>query len=299
MTAKASISHNHIPFGGATPEAGAIPIRERETFPSSLGGAANPTSQAVAGEGLPAGSPGPAETADEFFSFPQWKRGFDIIVVVLTLPCWLPLMGLVALGIWFGSGGPVLFAQERVGYRGRRFMCLKFRSMKVNVETQSHESHFERLVQSNKPMTKLDASGDPRLIPCGRLLRATCLDELPQIFNVLRGEMSLVGPRPCTVSEFRLYESWQQARVGSPPGLTGYWQVHGKNRTTFSEMIAMDTHYVRHVSVWMDIKVIVRTIPAIAGQVYRLRVKKSAANNTAYCTPVTLTCQTGTRKRCI
>lgn len=226
--------------------------------------------------------------------FPRWKRILDITVVVLSLPCWLPLMGLIALGIRFISPGPVLFCQERVGYRGRRFKCLKFRSMKVNVETQSHESHFERLVQTNSPMTKLDVAGDSRLIPWGRLLRATCLDELPQIFNVLRGEMSIVGPRPCTPKEFRLYESWQQERVDAPPGLTGYWQVHGKNRTTFNEMIEMDMHYARHMCIWLDIAIIFGTIPAIIGQVYGSTAKKSAASKTT-----SQQGETETREHCI
>ena len=133
---------------------------------------------------------------------PSWKRILDITCILLSLPFWLPVVIFLTLWIKLASPGPIFFRQERVGYRGRRFMILKFRTMKVNVETQSHERHLEQLIHANRPMTKLDASGDPRIIPGGRILRAMGLDELPQLFNVLRGEMSLVGPRPCTPHEF-------------------------------------------------------------------------------------------------
>ena len=142
-------------------------------------------------------------------------------------------------------------------------MILKFRTMKVNVETQSHERYLEQLIHANRPMTKLDSAGDPRIIPGGRILRATGLDELPQLFNVLRGEMSLVGPRPCTPHEFGRYQKWQQARVDAPPGLTGYWQVNGKNKTTFTEMIDMDIHYTKKMSLWLDLAIMVKTFPAL------------------------------------
>ncbi len=124
-------------------------------------------------------------------------------------------------------------------------------------------------------MTKLDTSGDPRLIPCARMLRALGLDELPQIINVVRGEMSLVGPRPCTPHEFARYEAWQQQRVNAPPGLTGYWQVNGKNKTTFSEMIAMDMFYAKNMSLWLDVVIMVRTVPAVAAQVLESRMNRS------------------------
>lgn len=166
------------------------------------------------------------------------------------------------------SPGPLFYRQERVGYRGRRFMMIKFRTMKVNVETRSHERHLEQLMQADCPMTKLDASGDPRIIRGGRILRATGLDELPQLFNVLRGEMSLVGPRPCTLHEFQRYQAWEQERLNAPPGLTGYWQVNGKNKTTFSEMINMDIFYARNMSVWLDLAIILKTFPAIIVQLF-------------------------------
>jgi exopolysaccharide production protein ExoY len=197
---------------------------------------------------------------------PSWKRVLDLGCILLSLPCWLTIMIGVALWIKTASPGPIFYWQERVGYRGRRFMMFKFRTMKVNVDTRCHEHHLERLIQSNCPMTKLDASGDPRIIRGGRILRATGLDELPQLFNVLRGEMSLVGPRPCTTHEFQRYQLWQQERVNALPGLTGYWQVHGKNKTTFSEMVEMDIFYARNMSLRQDLAITLRTLPAITAQ---------------------------------
>jgi len=194
---------------------------------------------------------------------------------------WLPVMIFLTVWIKLASPGPIFFRQERVGFRGRRFLILKFRTMKVNVETQSHERYLDQLIHANRPMTKLDASGDPRIIRGGRILRAMGLDELPQLFNVLRGEMSLVGPRPCTPHEFGRYQAWQQERVDAPPGLTGYWQVNGKNKTTFTEMINMDIFYTKNMSLWLDLTIMVKTFPAVLAQVIEtriaLRVRMSAS----------------------
>jgi lipopolysaccharide/colanic/teichoic acid biosynthesis glycosyltransferase len=159
-------------------------------------------------------------------------------------------------------------------------MIFKFRSMHVNADTRTHEEYFEQLMQENAPMTKLDAF-DARLIPGGRFLRATGLDELPQIWNIIRGEMSLVGPRPCTVVEFERYRPEHRERVSAPPGITGYWQVNGKNRTTFNEMIAMDIFYAKNMSLALDLAIIAKTIPAILRQtqegIAAARHKKSQA----------------------
>jgi exopolysaccharide production protein ExoY len=206
---------------------------------------------------------------------PLWKYILDITCILLSLPIWLPILVGVALWIKIASPGPIFFRQERVGLRGRRFMILKFRTMKVNVETQSHERHLEQLIHADCPMTKLDASGDPRIISGGRILRATGLDELPQLFNVLRREMSLVGPRPCTPHEFQRYQAWQQERVNAAPGLTGYWQVNGKNKTTFTEMIKMDIFYTKNMSFWLDVTIMLRTFPAIFMQLAESRLAKS------------------------
>jgi lipopolysaccharide/colanic/teichoic acid biosynthesis glycosyltransferase len=218
---------------------------------------------------------------------PSWKRVLDITCIFLSLPFWLPVVIFLALWIRLASPGPIFFRQERVGFQRRRFMVLKFRTMKVNVETQSHERHLEQLINADCPMTKLDASGDPRIIPGGRILRAMGLDELPQLFNVLRGDMSLVGPRPCTPHEFTRYQPWQRERVNAAPGLTGYWQVNGKNKTTFTEMIHMDIFYTKNLSLWLDLKIMLKTLPAVIGQVLEARavnragcgVTKSAAGD--------------------
>src|SRR6476646_9789535 len=199
-------------------------------------------------------------------ALPKWKRFIDLAMVTLLFPVWLPIMTLVALWVAVTSPGPNFYRQPRIGFKGRRFMLIKFRTMKVNAETHIHEAYLEHLIVSDRPMIKLDATGDPRLILGGKFLRATGLDELPQIFNVLKGEMSLVGPRPCTVGEFECYAPEQRARVNAFPGLTGLWQVNGKNRTTFREMIEMDIFYSRNISLALDLKIIVRTVPAILGQ---------------------------------
>jgi lipopolysaccharide/colanic/teichoic acid biosynthesis glycosyltransferase len=204
-----------------------------------------------------------------------WKTILDLTCILLSLPLWLPVVLFLALWIKLVSPGPVFFRQERIGYRGKRFMILKFRTMKVNVETRSHETHLEQLIDANLPMTKLDSAGDPRIIPGGRILRATGLDELPQLFNVLRGEMSLVGPRPCTPHEFKSYQVWQKERVNVPPGLTGYWQVNGKNKTTFSEMIKLDIFYTKNLSLWLDLTIMLRTVPALLAQVIESRLAQN------------------------
>ena len=197
---------------------------------------------------------------------PGWKSGLDITCILLSLPVWLPLMILLMLVTRIASPGPIFYRQERIGLGGRHFFIWKLRTMKLSAETQIHEHHFEKLMRVDCPMTKLDAYGDPRLAPFGRMLRASGLDELPQIFNVLRGEMSLVGPRPCTPNEFAHYEPWQRERVNGLPGLTGYWQVNGKNKTTFNEMIAMDLFYLKNMSILLDLKIMLKTGAVIAEQ---------------------------------
>jgi exopolysaccharide production protein ExoY len=207
---------------------------------------------------------------------PPWKRMFDLVCIVCAAPVWLPLMVLIALWIKLVSEGPVFFRQERVGFLGRRFYCLKFRSMKANAETARHEDYFQKLIQSDRPMEKLDGKGDSRLIPWGKVFRATGLDELPQIFNIIRGEMSLVGPRPCTSREFELFRPEDRERVNAPPGLTGNWQVNGKNRTTFREMIELDIDYARNMSLGWDVMIILRTVPALVTQLMECRSTESS-----------------------
>lgn len=214
---------------------------------------------------------------------PRWKRVLDLVCIGLLLPLLLPVVLIIVLGITIVSPGPILFCQERVGCLGRRFKCWKFRSMKVGVETKLHENHATQLMHSENPWAKLDKSGDPRLVPLGALLRATGLDELPQLINVINGQMSLVGPRPCTPYEFEEYLPWQKERFEGLPGLTGLWQVSGKNKTTFTEMINLDIHYVRNMSPRQDLVIISKTVPVLVAQMVevlrksQVQVGKSAA----------------------
>ena len=205
---------------------------------------------------------------------PRWKRTLDVVFILMILPLVLPLAILVAVLIRMVSEGPVLFRQERVGYLGRKFMCFKFRTMFVGAETTTHQGHLQLLMKSDAPMVKLDARGDSRIIPFGLLLRSTGLDELPQLINVLRGEMSMVGPRPCLAYECDEYLPWQRERFNTLPGLTGLWQVSGKNQTTFAEMMQMDIRYTREKTLWLDLAIILKTIPAILGQVWQARKRK-------------------------
>lgn len=202
---------------------------------------------------------------------PEWKSVLDITLILLSLLVWLPLLILMMLVTQVSSPGPIFYRQERVGLGGRRFLMWKFRTMKLSAETQTHERHCEELIRTDSRMTKLDDCGDPRLVPFGRILRASGLDELPQIFNVLRGEMSLVGPRPCLPNEFACYEPWQRKRVSALPGLTGYWQVNGKNNTTFNQMVEMDLSYLENMSVFLDLKIMLMTGGAVLAQLFKSR----------------------------
>jgi len=201
--------------------------------------------------------------APDSLRFPLWKRILDVTCVVLALPVLIPVGILIAVFIKIVSPGPAFYRQPRVGYFGKRMLCLKFRTMKVNADAGVHQSHLKELMASNRPTRKLDCAGDSRLIPGGAILRVLGVDELPQLINVLRGDMSLVGPRPCTPYEFDLFSPRHKRRCEAPPGLTGLWQVSGKNRTTFEEMINLDLYYAGHLSLWQDLKIILLTLPAI------------------------------------
>jgi lipopolysaccharide/colanic/teichoic acid biosynthesis glycosyltransferase len=209
-------------------------------------------------------------------NIPRWKRTLDVVFILLALPLVLPLAILIGVLIRMVSDGPVLFRQERVGFLGRKFMCFKFRTMFVGAETVAHQGHTQLLMKSKVPMVKLDARGDSRIIPFGLLLRSTGLDELPQLINVLRGEMSMVGPRPCLAYECDEYLPWHWERFNTLPGLTGLWQVNGKNLTTFDEMMQMDIRYTREKTLWLDLAIILKTVPAIVGQVWQARKRKKA-----------------------
>lgn len=209
---------------------------------------------------------------------PNWKRSIDIACCLLALPLFALLALIMTIVTKLVAPGPVLFRQERVGCMGRRFWIYKFRTMYVGSDTNGHQNYVKDLIHTNAPMAKLDAKGDKRMIPGSWLLRASGLDELPQIINVLRGEMSVVGPRPCIMSEYEAYLPWQRQRCMTMPGLTGLWQVSGKNRTTFEEMVRLDIRYSQTKTFWMDIRIIFMTIPALLVQIADTRLgRKSSA----------------------
>ncbi|HNQ73186.1 MAG TPA: sugar transferase [Verrucomicrobiota bacterium] len=207
---------------------------------------------------------------------PLWKRLLDAIAILCAAPVIILVGAIIAMVIKIGSPGPILFRQERIGYKGRRFVCFKFRTMHVGAETSSHQGHTANLIKSDAPMTKLDAAADARIIPLGRILRATGLDELPQLINVLAGDMSIVGPRPCVRYEYEMYESWQKRRFDAVPGLTGLWQVSGKNRTTFNQMIHFDIEYSERMNVWLDLKIMAKTPLALLQQCRDQKVGRTA-----------------------
>lgn len=210
------------------------------------------------------------------------KRILDVLLILLVVPFLIPLALFMVLLIRIGSRGPVLFRQERVGYQGRRFKCFKFRTMFVDADTTTHQGHLHQLMNSNTPMQKMDSKGDSRIVPFGLLLRSSGLDELPQLINVLRGEMSLVGPRPCLPYEYDNYLPWQKERFQTMPGLTGLWQVSGKNKTSFVEMIQLDIKYAENKTLVWDLKIILMTVPVLVIQMLEARLAKKSSPRPAH-----------------
>ena len=202
---------------------------------------------------------------------PVLKRVLDISCLLLAMPSLVPLFAAIALLFKIVSPGPVFFMQDRIGFMGRRFRIFKFRTMRANAESSIHQNHLRTLIGSDEPMIKMDAHGDPRVIKFGGLLRSSGLDELPQLINVLRGEMSLVGPRPCTQYEYEQFQPWHKQRFRALPGLTGLWQVSGKNKTSFNAMINLDIRYANDWSLWLDLKIMLLTFPVLLSQVKEQR----------------------------
>jgi exopolysaccharide biosynthesis polyprenyl glycosylphosphotransferase len=188
------------------------------------------------------------------------KRAIDIIVSTVVLVVFAPLLLAVALLIRFTSPGPILFGQVRLGFNKRRFTMYKFRSMVPDAERIQEE--LLHLNEMSGPVFKM--RNDPRVTPMGRILRKTSLDELPQLFNVLKGEMSLVGPRALSVRDYQLFnEDWQRRRFSVPPGITCLWQIHGRNSIPFERWMELDMQYIDKWSLWLDLKILARTIPAV------------------------------------
>src|ERR1043166_523143 len=198
------------------------------------------------------------------------KRSSDLIIAIVALTLLSPLWLLIALLIKLDSRGPALYKQERVGMDGRLFLFFKFRTMRADTDDAKHREYQRRYISGDpnsnlgddqKPAFKLKT--DDRVTRLGRVLRKTSLDELPQLFNVLRGDMSVVGPRPPIPYEVESYELWHRKRLDMKPGITGLWQVSGRNRLTFDEMVRMDWYYIENWSLLLDIKIILQTLPVM------------------------------------
>jgi lipopolysaccharide/colanic/teichoic acid biosynthesis glycosyltransferase len=199
------------------------------------------------------------------------KRTMDLAMSATALLFLSPVFAAIALAIKLSSKGPIFFRQERLGEHGKSFTFLKFRSMRTGCDARIHQEYVNQFIAGRvngdpgdgaKPVFKI--KNDPRVTPIGSLLRRTSLDELPQFWNVLCGEMSLVGPRPPIAYEFRAYDVWHRRRVLEiKPGITGLWQVEGRSRTQFDDMVRLDLKYARAWSLWLDLKILVRTPVAV------------------------------------
>ncbi|MEZ5427722.1 MAG: sugar transferase [Pyrinomonadaceae bacterium] len=199
------------------------------------------------------------------------KRAFDIIISASVLILFLPVWLLISLMIKLDSRGPVLFRQERVGMDGRKFLCYKFRTMRAGADESIHREAYRKNIEGSAEANVGDeekpvfgkVKDDPRVTGTGRILRRTSLDEMPQFLNVLRGEMSVVGARPPIPYEVEEYDLRHRKRLDMKPGITGLWQVSGRNRLTFEEMVRTDLYYIENWSLWLDLKIILLTLPAI------------------------------------
>jgi lipopolysaccharide/colanic/teichoic acid biosynthesis glycosyltransferase len=207
------------------------------------------------------------------------KRVLDVIVATLALVILSPVLVLIAVLIVLDSGWPIIFAQKRVGARRwtrdgysywqrAPFTCYKFRTMVQDADPSMHQAFIKAFVEGRAELSdaggaKFKLTNDPRVTRVGRILRKTSLDELPQLVNVLEGAMSLVGPRPVPLYEVAEYRVWHRERLAAFPGITGLWQVNGRCQVSFEDMVRMDIEYVRNQSLWLDLKILLLTIPAV------------------------------------
>ncbi len=212
-----------------------------------------------------------APSVDKLGHYPL-KRALDVALALVALTLLGPLMVLVALVVKFTSKGPVIFKQPRLGKGGVPFTFYKFRSMVVNVDDKIHREYMANLIRSGHgdpasagaSTASYKMKADPRVTKIGKLIRATSIDELPQLFNVLKGDMSMVGPRPPIPYEAAHYEPWHLRRIfATKPGITGLWQVEGRSRVTFSEMVRMDLRYIRNCSLMLDLRILLRTVVVV------------------------------------
>jgi len=203
------------------------------------------------------------------------KRALDIVAASIGMLVAVPFAAVIAVLIKLSSPGPVLFRQERVGKDGKTFTFYKFRSMRVDNDDSEHRRYIKAFIQGDEEeLRKLHRGrnvyklvGDERVTRVGRFLRRTSLDEIPQLYNVLRGDMSMVGPRPHLPYEVELYKDWHRRRLCGLPGITGWWQVHGRSRVPFDKAVEMDIWYLEHQSLILDLRIMLRTITkAIVGR---------------------------------
>jgi len=187
------------------------------------------------------------------------KRLLDLLGALAAIVALAPVMAIIALAIKLESRGPVFYRSTRIGRNGRSFVFLKLRSMFDGADRQRHQ--LQHLNECDGPTFKI--SRDPRVTRVGRFLRVTSLDEIPQFLNVLRGEMSLVGPRPPIPEEVEQYEPWQWRRLDVKPGITCLWQISGRSTLSFKEWMRLDLEYIKHRSFWLDLRILLRTIPAV------------------------------------
>jgi len=197
------------------------------------------------------------------------KRLLDLLISFAVLLSISPVLLICMLALRLDSQGPILFRQERIGERGKPFTILKLRSMYHKSDSEVHRQYVTAYIQGQAAAQAADGTEmyklvhDPRITPVGHWLRRTSLDELPQLWNVLRGEMSLVGPRPPLLYEVENYNSGHLLRLAVQPGITGLWQVSGRNSTTFEEMVALDLEDIRRASLVLDLSILVKTIPVV------------------------------------
>ena len=228
-------------------------------------------------------TPGGGDSTELLFQVPaenppyiegMLKRSIDVVGSLLALILFSPVMLVAAIAIKATSPGPVIFRQARLGLRGRSFQFYKFRSMVANSDDRAHREYVANLIEGNldvinkgdadRPLYKM--KDDPRVTKVGRFIRKTSIDELPQLFNVLKGDMSLVGPRPPLPYEAEKYESWHLRRILEiRPGITGPWQVYGRSSTSFDQMVRLDLGYIRGCSLWLDIKLLLATVWVLLG----------------------------------
>ena len=198
------------------------------------------------------------------------KRLMDIVLSSLMSVFLAPLFAVVAFLIKLNSPGPVILKQTRVGKGGENFTCYKFRSMVDSNDDTAHKNYIRELLQKEsiipknaEPEKLFKLIDDPRITSIGRLLRKTGIDELAQVFNVLKGDMSLVGPRPPIPYEVEMFDDWQKQKLAVMPGITSLWVVSGRNKLSYKEAIELDIEYIRSWSLWLDIKILLKTIPAV------------------------------------